>query len=65
MAVAAEGTFGKPEWLHSHASAALMILGAIAVLVGFLGVSLSPSSETQLAARDTQPVNAEMSASSL
>ena len=44
MAVAAEGIFGTPEWLHSHASAAFMILGAIAVLVGFMGVSLSHTS---------------------
>lgn len=41
MAVAAEGIFGTPAWLHSHASAAFMMLGAIAVLVGFMGVSLS------------------------
>ena len=44
MAVAAEGVFGSPEWLHSHTSAALMMLGAIAVLVGFMGVSLSNTS---------------------
>jgi len=44
MAVAAEGIFGRPEWLHSHGSAAFMMLGAIAVLVGFMGVSLSHTS---------------------
>ena len=44
MAVAAEGIFGTPEWLHSHTSAAFMMLGAIAVLVGFMGVSLSHTS---------------------
>ncbi|DBA88033.1 TPA: hypothetical protein ACH3X1_005014 [Trebouxia sp. C0004] len=44
LAVAAEGIFGTPEWLHSHGSAAFMILGAIAVLMGFMGVSLSHTS---------------------
>lgn len=60
MAVAAEGSFGKPKWLHSHGSAALMIFGAIAVIVGFLGVSLDPSLPTVQTANES--VDAEMSA---
>ncbi len=62
MAVAAEGSFGKPASLHSRGSAALMIFGAIAVIVGFLGVSLDPSSSTAQAADDAQSVETEMSA---
>ena len=66
MAVAAEGCFGKPAWLQSHSSAALMILGAIAVFSGFLGVSLSPTPPVvHQAASDMQAVDAEMSAPSV
>ena len=41
LAVAADGTLGNPPWLHSIASALLMVCGAVEVLVGFLGVTLS------------------------
>ena len=43
MAIIAEGSFHQPGWLHSRGSATLMVLGALAVILGFLGVTLSPA----------------------
>ena len=45
LAVMAEGAFLQPAWLHDHGSAALMILGALAVILGFLGVTVSQPAE--------------------
>ena len=44
LAVLAEGSFQQPGWLHNHGSAALMILGALAVILGFLGVTVGTAS---------------------
>lgn len=41
LAVLADGILGSPPWLHSIASAVLMVCGAAGVLIGFLGVTLS------------------------
>ena len=64
LAVAAEGTFRKPAWLDSHGATALMILGAIAVIAGFLGVSFS-NDATEEANAESQPTETEVSGSSM
>ena len=43
FAVLAEASFSQPAWLSHHGSTALMVVGAVAVLLGFLGVTLRPA----------------------
>lgn len=43
FAVLAEASFTQPAWLSHHGSTALMVVGAVAVILGFLGVTLRPA----------------------
>ena len=58
FAVLAEATFTEPAWLSHHGSTTLMVVGAVAVILGFLGVTLRPG---VVPLAHTPAENAEMS----
>lgn len=58
FAVLAEASFTQPAWLSHQGSTALMVVGAVAVILGFLGVTLRSAVVPHA---DIFPENAEMS----
>ena len=58
LAFLTEACFNQPAWLSSPGSTALMVLGALAVILGFLGVTINPSVPTAPQARPSE--DAEM-----
>ena len=59
LAVVAEMLLRSPPWLRSPSSAVLILVGALAVIAGFLGVTLTGQTTSSDAVQPDTPIGSE------
>ena len=60
LAVVAEMLLRSPPWLRSPSSAVLILVGALAVIAGFLGVTLTGQTTSSDAMQPDTPIGSEI-----